>query len=179
MLGEAPCGKEQARSDRCKPHVGNREVCADGLLLRVLEAVHVLGDARVVGPPAEHGGKEGYNVGGLEAAAAVLDAAKEVAEGNLVIKGRFFLEGEDPRILDDGFDEYVPGAFDGFDEPLKLDLGGPEAFGLGMEGVGRFDGDAVVVRLEEGFHLVKRPPRVLVFVIDVGEEDVEEVNLAA
>ena len=98
---------------------------------------------------------------------------------DLVIKVRFFLEGEDPRLLNNGFDECAPGAFDGFDELLKLDLGGPEAFGLGEDGFGRVGGDVVVIRLEGGFHSVERPPRVLVFVIVVGEEDIGEVNLAA
>ena len=55
LFGESPCIKERACSDCCEPHVGNGEVRADGLLLRVLEAVDVLGDARVVGPPAENG----------------------------------------------------------------------------------------------------------------------------
>ena len=136
--------------------------------MRVLKAVHVLGDARVVDPPAKHGEQEGENVGGLEAAAAVLEADEEVAEGDLVIKGQFFIEGEYPRLLNGGFDECAPGKFDGFDYPLKLDLGGLEALGLGADGVSRVGGDAVVVRLERGFHLVERPSHVLVFVIVVG-----------
>ena len=98
-------GKERSRIDRCKPHVGNGEVHADGLLLRVLEAVDVLGDTRVISPQAEHGGQEGDDVGGFEAAAAVIEAVKEVAEGELVIKVQFFLEGEDPRLLNVCFDE--------------------------------------------------------------------------
>ena len=89
------------------------------------------------------------------------------------------MRGEDPHLLDDGFYECAHGAFDGFDEPLKLDLGGPEALGLGADGVGRVGGDVVGLRLDRGFHLVKRPPRVLVFVIVVGEEDVGEVDLSA
>ena len=162
MFKETPCGKERARSNCYKPHVGNREVHADGILLRVLEAVHVLGDAQVVGPPAEHGRQEGDNIGGLEAAATILEEAEEVTEGELVIKGQFFLEGEDPRLLDDGFDECVPGTFESFDEPLKLDLGGPESLGLGVDGVGHVSGNVIVARLERGFHSVERPPHVLV-----------------
>ena len=131
--------------------------------MRVLEAVHVLRDARVVGPPAEHGGKEGDNAGGLETNVAVIEAVEEVEEGDLVIKLRFFLEGEDPRFLDDGFDECAPIAFDGFDEPLKLDIGGPEALGIGADDVGCVGGDAVVLRLEGGFHSVERPPHMLFF----------------
>ena len=73
----------------------------------------------------------------------------------------------------------MPGAFDGFGEPLELDLDGPEAFGLGADGVGGVAGDAIVVRLEGGFHSVKLPPRVLGLVVVVSEEDVEEVDLAA
>ena len=152
LFGEAPRGKEQARRDRCEPHVVNRAVRADGLLLRVLEAVHVLRDARAVGPPTEHGRQEGDDVSGLEADAAVLEVVEEVAEGGLVIKGQLFLEGEDKRLLDEGFDECTTGAFDGFDKPLKIDIGGPEAFGLGADGIGCVVGDAVVVRLEGGFH---------------------------
>ena len=76
LFREAPRGKERASSDRCEPHVGNREVRADGLLLRVVEAVHVLGEAWVVGPPAEYGGQEGDNASGLEAADAVLEVVE-------------------------------------------------------------------------------------------------------
>ena len=72
---------------------------------------------------------------------------EEVAEGYLVIKGRFFLEGQDLRLLDDSFDE---SAFGVFDEPLMLDLGGPEAFGLGADGIGRVDGNAIVVIIATG-----------------------------
>ena len=56
LIGEAPRGKEQAFSNCCKPHVGNGEVRADGLLLRFLKAFDVLRDAQVVGPPAKHDG---------------------------------------------------------------------------------------------------------------------------
>ena len=85
LFGEAPRGKEQAGGDRGEPHVGNGGVCANRFLLGVLEAVDVLGDTRVVGPPAEHGRQEGDDIGGLEAAAAVLEAVEDVAEGDLVI----------------------------------------------------------------------------------------------
>ena len=61
--------------------------------MSVPKAVDVLGDARVVGPPAEHGRQERDNAGGLEDAAAVLEAVEEVAEGDLVVKGCFLLEG--------------------------------------------------------------------------------------
>ena len=115
--------------------------------MRVLEAVHILKDARVVGLKSKHGGQEGDDVCGFEAAAAVLEAVKEVAKRDLVIKGWLFLEGGNSRLLNDGFDECAPGAFDGFDEPLKLELGGLEALGLGADGVGRVGGDAVVIRL--------------------------------
>ena len=53
----------------------------------ILETIDVLGDAWVVGPPAEGGGKEGDDVGGFEAAAAALEASKKVSEGHLVVKG--------------------------------------------------------------------------------------------
>ena len=72
----------------------------------------------------------------------------------------------------------MPSVFDGFEEPLKLDLGGPAALGLGADIVGYVGGNAVVVRLEGGFHLVEQPSSVLVFIIIVGEEDDGEVNLA-
>ena len=61
--------------------------------MSALEAVDVLGDARVVGPSAEHGRQERDNDGGLKDAAAVLEAVEEVAEGDLVVKGCFLLEG--------------------------------------------------------------------------------------
>ena len=48
-----------------------------------------------------------------------------------------------------------------------------------MDSFGRVSGNAVIVRLEKGFHLVERPPRGFVFVIIVREEYVGEVNLAA
>ena len=51
----APRSEERAGSDRGKPHVVDGELRPDRLLLRVLKTVNVLGDARVVGPPAEHG----------------------------------------------------------------------------------------------------------------------------
>ena len=145
----------------------------------VLEAVDVLGDAQVIAPPANHGGHEGDDVGGLEAATAVIEAVEEVAEGNLVIEERFLLEGEDPRLLDDGFEECAPGAINGFDEPLELDIGGPEAFGLGADGVGRVASNFVVIIFEGGLHVVKRPPCVIGLVGFVGEEDVGEVDLDA
>ena len=52
----------------------------------VLKAVDVLRDAQVVGQPAEHDGKEGDNVGGLEDAVSVLEAVEEFAEGGLFIE---------------------------------------------------------------------------------------------
>ena len=149
------------------------------LLFSVLKAVDVLGDARVVGRPDEHGGQEVDNVGGLESAAAVLGAVEDFVEGYLVVKGHFLLERGDPRLLDNSFEEFAPGTFDGFDEPLKLDLGGPEAFGLGADRVGRVAGNAVVIGLEGGFHAVKRHPRMLVLVVVAVEEDIGEVDLAA
>ena len=136
LFREAPRGEERARSDCCDPHVRNQEVRADGLLLRVLKAVHIFWDAQVVGRQAEHIGQEGDNVGGLEAASAVLEAVEEVAEGGLVRKGQIFLEGEDPQLLDYGSDECAPSSFGAFEEPLKLDLGGPEALSLGADVVG-------------------------------------------
>ena len=69
--------------------------------------------------------------------------------------------------------------FNGFDEPLKLDLGSTDALGVRADGVGCVGGNAVVVRLEGCFHLVERPPRVIIFVIVVGEEDFGEANLSA
>ena len=39
-----------------------------------------------------------------------------------------------------------------------LDLGGPEAFGLGADGIGRVTCNSVVIRLEGGLHAVKRIP---------------------
>ena len=179
LFGEAARVEERAGADCGEPHVGDGKVCIDGLLLSVLKAVDLLGDAQVVGPPAEHGRQEGDNVGGLEAAADVLEAVEEVAEGDLVLEVRFLLEGEDPRFLDNSLEECAPGAFDGFDKPLELDLGGPEAFGLGADSVGRVSGNAVVIVLEGGFHAVERPPHVIGLVVVVGEEDIGEADLAA
>ena len=70
----------------------------------VLKAVDVLGDARVIGPPAEHGGQEGDDVGGVEASTAVLEAVEEVTEGDLVLEGCFLLKGEDPGLLNDSLE---------------------------------------------------------------------------
>ena len=147
--------------------------------MRVLEAVKVLGDAGVVGPPAEHGRKKGDDVGGFEDAAAAFEMGKKIAQGHPIVEGGFFLEGEDPGLLDDGNEESAPGAFDFLDETLELDLGGPEAFSLGAHGVGRVDGDGVVVRLERGFHTFERPVPVLGCVVVVGEENVGEIHRAA
>ena len=179
LFGEAARGEEKAGGDRGEPHVRDGDIFVNKLLLGVLEAVDVLGDARVVGPPDDHSGQEKDNFSGLEAAKAVLEAVREVAEGDLVVEGRFLLKGEDPRLLDNSLEECAPGAFDGLDEPLELDIGGPEAFGLGADGVGRVAGDAVVMGLEGGFHVVERPPRVLGLVVVVVEEDIGEVELAA
>ena len=144
--------------------------------MSVLEAVEIIRDVRVIGPPAEHGRQEGDDGGGLEDAAAVIEAVEEVAEAGLVVEGCFLFEGGDPRLLDNRFEEC---AFDGFDEPFELDFGGPEAFGLGADGVGRVAGNAVVIGPEGGFHAVEYPPCVLGLVVVVGEEDIGEVNLAA
>ena len=46
LFGEAASGKERASGDHSKPHVRDGELCVNGLLLGVLEAVGVLGDAR-------------------------------------------------------------------------------------------------------------------------------------
>ena len=62
----------------------------DRLLLGILETIDVLGDAWVVGPPAEGGREEGDDVGGFEAADAALDESEKVSEGHLVVKGRLF-----------------------------------------------------------------------------------------
>ena len=145
LFGEDARNKEQAGGDRGKPHVGDGELCTNGLLLGVFEAVVVLGDARFVGPPAKHDGQEGDNVGGLEAAAAILEAVEEVAEGDLFVEGRFLLKGEDQRLLDDSLEECGLGAFDGLDKPLEFNLGGPEAFCLGADGVVRVAGNAVII----------------------------------
>ena len=86
MLGEAARGEELAGGDGGEPLVIDRELGSDRCLLGVLETINVLGDAWVVGPPAEGGGEEGYDVGGFEAAAAALEASKKVSEGHLVIE---------------------------------------------------------------------------------------------
>ena len=72
LLWEASRGEELAGGDRGKPLVVHRELFPDRLLLRVLETVHVLGYARVVGPPAERVREEVDDVGGFGAAAAAL-----------------------------------------------------------------------------------------------------------
>ena len=156
MLREASRGKERAGGDRGKPLVVNRKLFPDRLLLRVLKTVDVLGDARVVGPPAERGGEEGDDVGGLEAAAAALEAGKKSAEGNLVIKGGILLEGEDTDVFNDGDEERVPVDLDRLDQSLQLDFGCLEAFGLGSYGIVCVGGDAVVVCLEGDLHAFER-----------------------
>ena len=60
-----------------------------------------------------------------------------------------------------------------------VNLGGPEAFSLGAHGVGCVGGDAVVVRLEGGFHTFEHPVSVLGLVVVVGEENVGEIDRAA
>ena len=89
---ENPRGKERAGGDYGKPLVVDGEHCADRLLLHVLETVNVLGDARVVGPPAERGREEGDNVGGLEDAAAAFETGEKVAEWYIVVKGGLLFE---------------------------------------------------------------------------------------
>ena len=69
--------------------------------MRVLEFVDVLGDARILGPPAEGGGKKGDDVRGLEAAAADLEVIEEIAEWDLVVICGVLFEREEPGFLDD------------------------------------------------------------------------------
>ena len=156
LLREASCGKEQAGGDRGNLLVVNRELCPERLLLRVLEKVDVLGDARVVGPPSERGGEEGDDVGGFKAAAAALESGKKVAERNLVIKGGLLLEWEEPGVFNDGDEERAPGAFDCLDQSMQFNLGQTEAFGLGSYGIVSVGGDAVVVCLEGDLHAFER-----------------------
>ena len=99
LFWEAPRGKGRDGGDRGKPHVVDGELCLDQLILRVLETVNVLGDARVVRPPAEHGRKEGDDVGGLEAAAAAFEMGEKIAEANLIVEGGLLLEGGGARFL--------------------------------------------------------------------------------
>ena len=147
--------------------------------MRVLETFNVLGDARVVVPPAKHSRKYKDDVGGLEAASAAFETGEKIVEGQHIVKGGFFLEREDPGLFGDGHEESVPGAFDSLYEPLELNFGGPEAFSLGAHRVGCVDGDAVVVRLEGSFHTFGRPVPVLGLVVVVGEENVGEIDRAA
>ena len=176
---EAPHGKEQDGGDSGKPHVLDGELCPDQLILRFLKTVKVLGDTQVIGPPAKHVLKEGDDVGGLEDAAAAVETGEKIAEGHLVVKCGFFLEGEDPGLFDDGHEESAPGVFRCLEEPLELNIGGPEVFSLGAHGVGCVSGDAVVVRLEGGFHTFESPVPVLGLVIVFGEENVGEIDCAA
>ena len=69
--------------------------------------------------------------------------------------------------------------FNGLDDLLELDLGGPEAFGLGADSVGCVASDVIVIGIEEGLHAVERLPLVLGLVVVSGEENIREVNLAA
>ena len=92
LLGEAARGEEQAGGDGGEPFIVNRELCSHRFLLGVLETIYVLGDAWVFGPPAEGGREEGDNVGGLEAAAAALEACEKVTERHLVVEGRLFFQ---------------------------------------------------------------------------------------
>ena len=90
LLGEAALGEERASGDGGEPFVINWELRSDQFLLGVLKTINVLGDAWVLGPPAEGYQEKGDNVGGLEAAAAALEAREKVSEGHLVVKGRLF-----------------------------------------------------------------------------------------
>ena len=101
LLWEASRGKEGAGGDRGKPLVINWELFPDRLFLRILETVDVLRDARVVGPPAERGREEGYDGGGLKAAAAALEVVEKFSKRTLVIKGGLLLEGEEPGVFND------------------------------------------------------------------------------
>ena len=173
LLWEDSRGEEKDGGDRRKPLVVDWELLPDQLLLRVLKTVNLLGDARVVGPPAKRGREEGYYVGSLEAAAAVLESVEKVAEGHLVVKGRLLLEGEEPGVFDDGDEERAPGAFDCLDQSLQLNFGRPEAFSLGLYGVVCVGGDAVVVCLEGDLHAFERlVAAVFRLVIFVRNEDV-------
>ena len=86
LLWEDSRGEERDGGYLGKPLVVDQELCPDRLLLRVLETVDLIGDARVVGPPAKRSGEEVDHVGGLKDAAAALESGEKVAEGHLVIK---------------------------------------------------------------------------------------------
>ena len=134
----------------------------------------------VLVPPAEGGQEEGDNVGGLEAAAAALEAREKFAEGHLVIEGRLFFQWEEPGVLHDGDEEHTPSALDRFNEPLKLNILRPQALGLGADGVVGVGGDAVVVGGERNRHMLEcQAVAVLCFVFGIGEQDVGEVDRAA
>ena len=167
LLWEATHGEERAGGDCGKPHAVNGELRPDRLLLRVLETINILEDARVVGPPAEHGRKEGDDVGGLKADASAFETGEKFAEGHLIVEGGIFLEGEEPGFLNDGNKEIAPGAFNCLDDPLELNIGGPEAFSLGAHSIGRVGGDAIVIHLEEDLHAFERCVSVLGFVVIV------------
>ena len=156
LFQEDPCGEERSGGDCGKPLVVDRELFPDRLLLCVLETVDVLGEARVVGPPAERSREKGDDVGGLEAAAAALESGEKVAEGHVFIKGGLLLEGEEPGAFDEGDEERAPGAFDCLDQSLQFDFGRPEVFALGSYGVVCVGGDAVVVCLEGDLYAFER-----------------------
>ena len=166
--------------DGGEPFIVNRELCSHQFLLGVLETIYVLGDAWVFGPPAEGGREEGDTVGGLEAAAAALEACEKVTERHLVVEGRLFFQWEDPGVFYDGDKERAPGALERFDESLKLNLHRPQALGVGADGVGDVGNDAVVVGGEGNRHAIKRQTgSVLCFVLVIGEQDVRKVDRAA
>ena len=57
-LGEAASQEEQHRGNGDKPSIGDQKASTCSLFLCVFEAVDVFGEARIVGPPAEHGSLE-------------------------------------------------------------------------------------------------------------------------
>ena len=117
--------------------------------------IHLFRNTRVLGPPAEGGLEEGDDVCGLEAAAAALEAHKEVTEWNLVIEVGLLLQGEEPGVLNDGDEERAPGALDRLDQVLKFYLCLPQVLGLGADGVCSIGCDAVVVCGERNCHVLK------------------------
>ena len=152
LLRKAAGGEQGESGCRGEPVVRDGKIAAEGFLLGLLESVDVLGDSRVILPPALHVDGKSDDVGSFEAGHVGGEVVQHVAEGDLIVEGRGTLQRKKPCFLDDAEEEETAVAFDGSDETLELLLGGPIAFGTSSNGVGGVGGDGWIVRDEGDDH---------------------------
>ena len=95
------------------------------------------------------------NVGGLESTTAGDEMVEVGAYLHFVEEGGGVLEGQEPRVFDDGGEEDADLAFDRVDEALALELGGPRMLRSDADGIGSIGCDGGIVGDEGIFEVVE------------------------